>query len=133
MAAKQTADYGKHDVGYKGPLKGDDYDVVIIGAGPAGLTAGIYAGRRNLRTLIMGELLGGQMNWAMHVENYSGLSEIAGPELAKQMAGQAKKFGCEIKSGIVISMQLKGAKKTVKTRDKEYSARSSSSSRMRNG
>jgi thioredoxin reductase (NADPH) len=121
--ASSAPDYGKKEFKYTGPLTGDNYDVVIIGSGPGGLAAGVYSARRNMRTLIIGELLGGQMNWTTHIENYPGVEEITGPELAKRMAAQAHKFGCEIKADVVTNMALKGEKKTVRTRSKEYTAR----------
>lgn len=73
------------------------YDVVIIGGGPAGLTAAIYAGRKGLKTLLLeGELLGGNMNFAHVIENYPGFESISGMELAEHMVKQAEKYA-EIK------------------------------------
>ncbi|MBP9686181.1 MAG: FAD-dependent oxidoreductase [Candidatus Doudnabacteria bacterium] len=57
------------------------YDVIIIGAGPAGMTAGIYAARKKLKTLILTKQIGGQMIWSSDVENYTGYSMISGAEL----------------------------------------------------
>ncbi len=76
----------------------DAYDVVIIGGGPAGLTAGIYTGRAELKTVIIEKgLPGGQIAQTEEVENYPGFPEgISGPELAQRMAEQAQKFGAEI-------------------------------------
>jgi len=73
------------------------YDVVIIGGGPAGLTAGIYAGRRALKTLVVTKDIGGQIAQTSEVENYPGFESISGFELAKKFFNQAKKFGAEIK------------------------------------
>ena len=75
-----------------------DYDVVIIGGGPAGLTAAIYTGRANLSTLILEKgLPGGQIAQTEEVENYPGFPEpIAGMELAQRMQQQAEKFGGRI-------------------------------------
>lgn len=100
-----------------------DYDVIIIGAGPAGLAAGIYAGRRNLKTLIIGELIGGQMSLAHIIENYPGFEGITGLDLTKKMQKQAEKFGCEIKIDKVIDMELKGDIKKIKTSSKEYTCK----------
>lgn len=74
------------------------YDVVIIGGGPAGLTAGIYTGRANLKTLILEKgLPGGQIAQTEEVENYPGFPEpISGAELSERMVQQAKRFGAEI-------------------------------------
>lgn len=99
------------------------YDLIIIGAGPAGLTAGIFAGRRNLKTLIIGEALGGQMALAHVVENYPGIEIMTGMKLAEIMKKQAEKFGCEIKFEKVVDMELKGDTKKIKTSEAEYSAK----------
>ena len=73
-------------------------DVVIIGGGPAGLTAGIYAGRAQLSTLILEKgLPGGQIAQTEEVENYPGFDEaVSGPELSQRMVRQAEKFGAKI-------------------------------------
>ncbi|WP_291424390.1 thioredoxin-disulfide reductase [Deinococcus sp.] len=75
-----------------------DYDVIIIGGGPAGLTAAIYTGRASLSTLILEKgLPGGQIAQTEEVENYPGFPEpIAGMELAQRMQQQAEKFGSKI-------------------------------------
>lgn len=75
-----------------------EYDVVIIGGGPAGLTAGIYAGRAQLKTAILEKgLPGGQIAQTEEVENYPGFPEvISGPELSQRMVKQAEKFGAQI-------------------------------------
>jgi thioredoxin reductase (NADPH) len=74
------------------------YDVVIIGGGPAGLTAGIYAGRGQLETVILEKgLPGGQIAQTMEVENYPGFDEvISGADLSQRMVKQAEKFGAKI-------------------------------------
>lgn len=101
----------------------DQYDVIIVGAGPAGLAAGIYAGRRNLKTLIIGELLGGQMSLAHIVENYPGVNEIRGLDLTNTMREQAEKFGCKIKIEKLGDMDLKGDIKKIKTNKAEYESK----------
>ncbi len=75
------------------------YDLVIIGGGPAGLTAGIYAGRAKLKTLLVaGTVPGGQIYLTYQVENYPGFPEsITGPDLVDRMIAQVKRFGAEIK------------------------------------
>ncbi len=85
------------------------YDVVIIGGGPAGLTAGIYAGRGGLKTVIVEKgLPGGQIAQTEEVENYPGFPEgISGPELAARMVQQAEKFGARI-----VMDEVQGIEKT---------------------
>ena len=76
-----------------------DYDLIIIGGGPAGLTAGIYAGRARLCALLLEKLIhGGQMMTTDLVENYPGFPEgITGFELSDRMRKQAERFGLLIK------------------------------------
>ncbi len=102
------------------------YDVVIIGGGPAGLTAGIYAGRADLKTVIVEKgLPGGQIAQTDEVENYPGFPEgISGPELANRMAEQAKKFGAEIVMDEVTGLEVQEDGFLVKGFEKNYKARS---------
>lgn len=80
------------------------FDVIIIGAGAAGLTAGIYSSRAKLSTLILNEgAVGGQMILTEEIANYPGVETMKGYELAGIMKNQAKSFGCKIKSNIKIS------------------------------
>lgn len=72
------------------------YDVIIIGAGPAGMTAALYASRSNLSVLMIERgAPGGQMNNTAEVENYPGFDSIMGPELAYKMYENVEKFGTE--------------------------------------
>lgn len=80
------------------------YDAIVIGAGPAGLTAGIYLSRARIRTLILNEgTVGGQMVLTHEIANYPGVESISGYQLSGIMKKQAKNFGCEIKTGVSIS------------------------------
>jgi thioredoxin reductase (NADPH) len=83
-----------------------DYDLVIIGGGPAGLTAGIYAGRARLCALLIEKMIhGGQMMTTDLVENYPGFPEgISGPELSDRMRQQAERFGLKIVTGEVLEL-----------------------------
>ncbi|MEM7817145.1 MAG: thioredoxin-disulfide reductase [Candidatus Aenigmatarchaeota archaeon] len=99
------------------------YDTIIIGGGPAGLAAGLYAARRNLKVIILSETLGGQMALAHLVENYPGVEPMPGLKLAEKMKDQAEKFGCEFKFARVVSLDLKSEIKKVKTSDLEYFAK----------
>lgn len=73
-----------------------DFDLVIIGAGPAGLSASIYASRYRVKHVIVGGMIGGAMSTAAWVENYPGFERIRGIELSQKMADQAKNLGAEI-------------------------------------
>lgn len=95
------------------------FDAIVVGAGPAGLTAGIYLSRARVKTLILNEgTVGGQMNLTHEIANYPGVESISGYQLANIMKKQAKTFGCEIKSNIAIAdMQLEGDLKSVTLAD----------------
>ncbi|MFS8513685.1 MAG: FAD-dependent oxidoreductase, partial [Planifilum fulgidum] len=78
------------------------YDVIIIGAGPAGMTAAVYAARANLDTLMLERgVPGGQMANTEEIENYPGFDHILGPDLANKMLEHAKKFGARYQFGEV--------------------------------
>ena len=70
-----------------------NYDLIIIGAGPAGLSAAIYAARYNLKTLVVGEVVGGQMTEVLLIENYPGVPNVSGIELGQKMLKQAQGVG----------------------------------------
>ena len=92
------------------------YDLIIIGGGPAGLTAGIYAQRARLKTLLLEkEIVGGQIAVSDVIENYPGFSSISGAELMEKFEQHAKGFGLEIKLTDVTDVQDKGKEKIVKT------------------
>lgn len=97
----------------------DMYDVMIFGAGAAGLTAGIYSSRAKLNTLILNEgAVGGQMVLTHEIANYPGVENISGYALANIMKKQAKDFGCAIKSNVKIARYgLEGNVKEVELED----------------
>lgn len=100
-----------------------NYELIIIGGGPAGLTAGIYAQREGIKTLLLEKIaLGGQIVLSENVENYPGFPEaISGLELVQRMEKQARKFGLEIVNEEVKSLEVKSEKsRIVKTESKEY-------------
>lgn len=100
------------------------YDVVIIGAGPAGMTAAVYASRANLATLMLERgIPGGQMANTEEVENYPGFDTILGPELSTKMFEHAKKFGAEYAYGDVSEVIDGKEYKTIKAGSKEYKTR----------
>jgi len=101
------------------------YDVVIIGGGPAGLSAGIYAGRSQLSTLMIEKLkLGGQAAITSEIDNYPGAEEEeTGPTLIDKMAQQAKRFGVERVSDEIINVELDGEVKILTGKKGEYKAK----------
>ncbi|AST06195.1 thioredoxin-disulfide reductase [Anoxybacillus flavithermus] len=100
------------------------YDVIIIGAGPAGMTAAVYTSRANLSTLMLERgVPGGQMANTEEVENYPGYEHILGPELATKMFEHAKKFGAEYAYGDVKEVIDGEEYKTVVTSNQQYKAR----------
>ena len=103
----------------------EKWDLIIIGAGAAGLAAGIYGARSGLKTLILEEkMVGGTTADAPIIENYPGFESIRGTELAKKMAAHCQKTGVTIREfEKVVSLDLKGEKKTVKTSRATYEAK----------
>ena len=89
------------------------YDTIIIGTGPAGMTAGIFALRREMKTLIIGKEAGGQIMWASEIENYPGFKSIESFELINKMQEQVKALGAELKIDEVKEIK-KGDKKIFK-------------------
>ena len=101
------------------------YDCIIIGAGPAGMTAAVYTSRANLSTLMLERgIPGGQMANTEEVENYPGFESILGPELSTKMFEHAKKFGAEYAYGDVTEIIDGEEYKIIKAGSKEYKARS---------
>ena len=100
------------------------YDVIIIGAGPAGMTAAVYASRASLSTLMIERgVPGGQMANTEDVENYPGFDNILGPELSNKMFEHSKKFGAEYAYGDIKDVVDEGDYKLVKAGNKEYKAK----------
>ncbi len=93
-----------------------EYDLGIIGIGPAGLTAALYAARANVSVVCIGRDYGGQMGLALEIENYPGFENISGIELTDRMREQAEKFGTRIVYGEVSTIE--------KTEDNKFFIRS---------
>ena len=99
------------------------YDVIIAGAGPAGMTAAVYTSRANLSTVMIERgIPGGQMANTQDVENYPGFDLILGPDLSNKMFEHAKKFGAEYAYGDIKEIVDEGDLKIVKTSNGEYKA-----------
>lgn len=100
------------------------YDLIIIGGGPAGLSAGIYGGRARMKTLILEKgSLGGRAFTTREIVNYPGYKETTGPDLMKDMAEHAQSFGVEVKKEEVKSVDFSGDIKVVKTKKHDYQAK----------
>lgn len=92
----------------------DVYDLIIVGGGPAGLSAAVYAARKLMKTLIISKEIGGQVTWTFDIENYLGFSEINTVDLISKFDEHVEKYGIEKLEGIeVISMDLAGKIKNV--------------------
>jgi len=102
----------------------EHWDLIIIGAGPAGLTAGLYGARSGLKTLVLEEkMAGGAVIDTPLVENYPGFETVSGRDLADKMADHCKKAGAKINElEKVVELDLKGEKKVVKTNRTVYTA-----------
>ncbi len=100
----------------------ETYEVIIIGGGPGGLTAGLYASRARLSTLLIeSALFGGQMTTTELIENYPGFPQgVTGDELSHLMEDQAKKFGMKTVTQEVVKVSLEGDVKVVQTYESTY-------------
>jgi thioredoxin reductase (NADPH) len=116
----------KHERVKGDSMKKFDYDLVIIGGGPGGLTAGIYAARARLNVILIEKAVpGGQILVTDWIENYPGFPQgLCGAELVQKMTDQAEKFGLGIETNDVVSLDLAGTVKKIHLADKIISARS---------
>lgn len=96
--------------------KKTNYDVIVIGAGPGGMTAALYASRANLSVLMLDRgIYGGNLNNTAEIENYTGFKSVKGPELAEKMYEGATSFGAEYAYGAVEKIEVDGDEKRVTT------------------
>ncbi|MBT4332094.1 MAG: FAD-dependent oxidoreductase, partial [Candidatus Cloacimonetes bacterium] len=102
-------------------MNAEHYDAIVLGAGAAGLTAGIYLARANLKTLIINEgSIGGQMVLTHAVANYPGVLESSGRDISLIMKQQAKEFGCVLESNVeVTKLDLTSKQKMIEIDDDE--------------
>lgn len=99
------------------------YDLIIIGAGPAGMTAGVYAARKKMHTLILSQDIGGQPMVTREVENYMGYQYITGPELMTKFEEQVRQYPVEIKLLPVTGLKVTEGIFTVETLEQAFNAR----------
>jgi len=106
-------------------LSDDIYEVIIVGGGPAGLTAGLYSSRGGLTSILIEKgIFGGQITYAEHVENFTGFPQgISGQELGEKMHEQARKHGLKILTAEVTGLEMQGEMKLVKTTEGDYTGR----------
>ncbi|MDP8259017.1 MAG: FAD-dependent oxidoreductase [Candidatus Aadella gelida] len=100
------------------------YELIIIGAGPAGITAGVYAARKKMDCLVISVDIGGQTAWSGDVENYTGYQFISGPELAAKFEEHIKRYGIDVNEGEEVQevTSSEGIHK-IKTTSGEYKAK----------
>lgn len=84
------------------------YDVVVVGAGPAGFASAMFTARRGLRTLILSKDLGGQLALTDWIENYPGVDRATGRELCERFLAQAQRDGAEFRFGEVVEIERRG-------------------------
>ncbi|MEM0473609.1 MAG: thioredoxin-disulfide reductase [Candidatus Aenigmatarchaeota archaeon] len=100
-----------------------EFDLIIIGAGPAGITAGIYASRRALKTVIISENIGGQIMATTWIENYPGFSQIKAVELVQRFEDHVRHFGVDIIQEMVVELNETEGGFIVKTTQNEYKSK----------
>ncbi|MDO8525826.1 MAG: FAD-dependent oxidoreductase [Candidatus Omnitrophota bacterium] len=100
------------------------YDLIIIGAGPAGITAAVYAARKQMSILVISPDIGGQAAWSGDIENYTGYQFISGPDLAAKFEEHMRKYNIELKEGeMVIDLKKLVETALIKTGKGEYQAK----------
>ncbi|MFA5117719.1 MAG: FAD-dependent oxidoreductase [Candidatus Omnitrophota bacterium] len=101
------------------------YDLIIIGAGPAGITAAVYAARKKMSFLMLSKDIGGQAAWSGDIENYTGYQFISGPELVHKFEEHMRTYGIEVKEGEeIIDIRSSGGAFTVQAQKSVWQSRS---------
>ncbi len=102
-------------------LQSEEYDIIVVGAGPAGLTSALYAGRSGRRCIVLEKFyVGGQLPLIDVIENYPGFKRISGSELAQRFEEQVREYGVPIKIEEVLKIVDKGERKIVSTTNGDY-------------
>ncbi|MCF6515692.1 thioredoxin-disulfide reductase [Lactobacillus sp. S2-2] len=100
-----------------------EYDVIVIGSGPAGMTSALYASRSGLSVVMLDRgIYGGQMNNTAEIENYPGFESVLGPDLSKKMYDSSTQFGAQYAFGTVKDIEVNDDYKIVKTDSGDYKA-----------
>jgi thioredoxin-disulfide reductase len=105
-------------------MQENTFDTIIIGQGPAGMSAGIYTARREMKTLIIGKDLGGQMAKTMVIENWPGVETGDGISLSEKLKEQTKSFGVQFETDDIESIEKDGDNFKLKSKTKEYFTKS---------
>jgi alkyl hydroperoxide reductase subunit F len=103
----------------------DTYDLIIIGAGPAGITAAVYAARKKMRFLMISKDIGGQAAWSGDIENYTGYQFISGPELVHKFEEHMRMYGIEVKEAEeIVDIGRSGSVFTVQAQKNVWQSKS---------
>ncbi|MBI5144410.1 MAG: FAD-dependent oxidoreductase [Candidatus Omnitrophica bacterium] len=96
------------------------YDLIIVGAGPAGITASVYAARKRLNFMVITKDIGGQTAWSGDIENYTGYQFITGPDLTAKFEEHMRRYNVDLREEEVVSIEKRGKHVWVKTLKQEY-------------
>src|SRR3989338_6587589 len=99
------------------------YDLIIIGAGPAGITASVYAARKRMNFLVITKDIGGQTAWSGDIENYTGYQFITGPDITAKFEEHMRRYNVDLREEGVVAVEKRGKHVWVKTVKAEYEGR----------